>query len=196
MFTGIIEATGTVQEIIPEGSNLSFWIQSSLSGSLKIDQSVAHNGVCLTVDALADGMHRVTAIAETLEKTHLKHWATGTTINLERCLAMGSRLDGHLVQGHVDSTGICQSVTDQQGSWLFRIAFPEKFAPLIIEKGSICLNGISLTAFDVSATHFSVAIIPYTWAHTNMQYLQAGALVNLEYDMVGKYIRRSLELQG
>jgi riboflavin synthase len=196
MFTGIIEATGTIQEIIPGGSNLSFWIQSSLSGSLKIDQSVAHNGVCLTVDALADGMHRVTAIAETLEKTHLKHWTTGTTINLERCLAIGSRLDGHLVQGHVDSTGICQAVTDQQGSWLFRIAFPEKFAHLIIEKGSICLNGISLTAFDVSATHFSVAIIPYTWAHTNMQYLQVGALVNLEYDMVGKYIRRSLELQG
>lgn len=196
MFTGIIEAMGVVKNITTEGTNLSFWIESPLWDTLKIDQSVAHNGVCLTVDALQEGMHRVTAIAETLEKTHLKHWAPGTTINLERCLAMGSRLDGHLVQGHVDSTGNCTAVTDQQGSWLFRIEFPEKFAPLIIEKGSICLNGISLTAFDVTAKEFSVAIIPYTWEHTNMQQLQPGHLVNLEYDMVGKYIRRSLELQA
>jgi riboflavin synthase len=156
---------------------------------------VAHNGVCLTVDALEAGQHRVTAIAETLQKTNLGSWQPGSLINLERCLQLGGRLDGHLVQGHVDTVGECIAVEDQNGSWLFTIQFPEAFAALIIEKGSICLNGISLTAFNVANTTFSVAIIPYTWQHTNMHLLNPGQKVNLEFDMVGKYIQRSLVLK-
>lgn len=185
---------GQVTEIIIAGTNRSFWVESPISGELKIDQSVAHNGVCLTVDALQPSRHRVTAIAETLEKTHLGNWQLGTKINLERCLLMGGRLDGHMVQGHVDTIGECINVEDKNGSWLFNFRYPEAFAPLLIEKGSICLNGISLTIFNVTATGFSVAIIPYTWEHTNMHTLQSGDTVNLEFDMVGKYIRRSILL--
>lgn len=194
MFTGIIETTGRVTEIIESGTNRSFWIESTVSGDLKIDQSVAHNGVCLTVDALQPGLHRVTAIDETLQKTHLGTWQPGSKINIERCLMMGGRLDGHMVQGHVDTVGICLSVEDKDGSWLFSFGFPEAFAPLMIEKGSICLNGISLTAFEVTRNSFAVAIIPYTWEHTNMHALQTGDKVNLEFDMVGKYIQRSIQL--
>lgn len=194
MFTGIIETFGEVQEVIEAGTNKSFWIKSDISGKLKIDQSVAHNGVCLTVDKLQSDKHRVTAIDETLQKTHLGRWAPGTKINLERCLLMGERLDGHMVQGHVDTTGTCLGIEDKDGSWLMHFAFPEAFAPLMIEKGSICLNGISLTAFDVTKSRFSVAIIPYTWEHTNMHALMPGDSVNLEFDMVGKYIMRSLQL--
>jgi riboflavin synthase len=196
MFTGIIEQKGQVKEVIAQGGNRSFWIQSPISGELKIDQSVAHNGVCLTVDALENGLHRVTAIDETLQKTHLAKWQAGSIVNLERCLQMGGRLDGHMVQGHVDTVGICQSIEDKDGSWLFSFSFPNKFADLIIEKGSICLNGISLTAFDVGKNSFSVAIIPYTWEHTNMHALKAGDEVNLEFDMVGKYIQRSIMLKN
>lgn len=195
MFTGIIETIGTVQEVLESGSNRSFWIKSSLSDTLKIDQSVAHNGVCLTVDALREGMHRVTAIDETLQKTHLAGWQNGTKVNIERCLMMGGRLDGHMVQGHVDTVGTCVEVQDQNGSWVFTLSFPETFANLMIEKGSICLNGISLTAFSVTENSFQVAIIPYTWEHTNMHTLQPGEKINLEFDMVGKYIQRSLALQ-
>jgi len=195
MFTGIIENTGIVQELITTGSNRSFWIESSIAGELKIDQSVAHNGVCLTVDALAEGRHRVTAIEETLQKTHLSDWLSGTKVNLERCLLMGGRLDGHMVQGHVDTVGTCQSVEDKNGSWLFRFSFPPQFASLVIEKGSISLNGISLTIFDVAGDAFSVAIIPYTWEHTNMHAITAGDKINLEFDMVGKYIQRSILLK-
>ncbi|MCU0375867.1 MAG: riboflavin synthase [Chitinophagaceae bacterium] len=195
MFTGIIEALGEVKSVEVTGSNRSYWIESALSDAFKIDQSVAHNGVCLTVDALKPGLHRVTAIAETLQKTHLDSWKAGITINLERCLQMGGRLDGHMVQGHVDTVGECVSVEDQNGSWLFTIQFPEAFAPLMIEKGSICLNGISLTAFNVTVSRFSVAIIPYTWQNTNMHALLPGQKVNLEFDMVGKYIQRSLSLK-
>ncbi|MCU0387802.1 MAG: riboflavin synthase [Chitinophagaceae bacterium] len=195
MFTGIIETTGRVKEIIANGTNRSFWIESPISESLKIDQSVAHNGVCLTVDALKPDMHRITAIDETLQKTHLGHWQTGSIVNLERCLLMGGRLDGHMVQGHVDCTGTCLSVEDQDGSWLFRFSFPPSFAHLIIEKGSICLNGISLTVFNVAHDAFSVAIIPYTWEHTNMHAIRPGDFVNLEFDMVGKYIQRSIMLK-
>lgn len=195
MFTGIIETMGEVKDVITAGSNRSFWIESPVSGELKIDQSVAHNGVCLTVDALQPGMHRVTAIDETLQKTHLGQWQPGTKVNIERCLAMGGRLDGHMVQGHVDSVGTCIHVEDKNGSWLFQFSFPEKFAALMIEKGSICLNGISLTAFSVERNTFSVAIIPYTWEHTNMHTLTPGDKVNLEFDMVGKYIQRSIQLQ-
>lgn len=195
MFTGIIEAFGEVKSVIESGSNRSYWIESAISDALKIDQSIAHNGVCLTVDARETGQHRVTAIAETLQKTHLGSWQPGTLVNLERCLQMGGRLDGHMVQGHVDTVGECISVEDQNGSWLFTIQFPEAFAPLMIEKGSICLNGISLTAFNVGATQFSVAIIPYTWQHTNLHTLKPGQQVNLEFDMVGKYIQRSIAVK-
>jgi riboflavin synthase len=194
MFTGIIETMGRVSEVITSGTNRSFWLQSPISGELKIDQSIAHNGVCLTVDALQPGMHRVTAIDETLQKTHLATWQAGTKVNLERCLAMGGRLDGHMVQGHVDTIGECIGVEDKGGSWLFHFSFPESFAALMIEKGSICLNGISLTAFEVTRNSFAVAIIPYTWEHTNMHALTPGDKVNLEFDMVGKYIQRSLLL--
>ncbi len=195
MFTGIIETMGVVKEVISSGTNRSFWIESPIAAELKIDQSVAHNGVCLTVDALQPGMHRVTAIDETLQKTHLGTWQQGTKVNIERCLVMGGRLDGHMVQGHVDTVGECVSVEDKDGSWLFTFQFPAAFANLMIEKGSICLNGISLTAFAVTKNSFAVAIIPYTWEHTNMHAIKPGAKVNLEFDMVGKYIQRSIMLK-
>jgi riboflavin synthase len=196
MFTGIIETIGVVKEIMVNGTNRSFWIKSPLAPELKVDQSIAHNGVCLTVDGLQPGMHRLTAIDETLQKTHIGGWQPGTKINIERCLMMGGRLDGHMVQGHVDTVGKCLSVEDKEGSWLFTFQFPDAFANLMIEKGSICLNGISLTAFGVTQNRFSVAIIPYTWQHTNMHALQPGNWVNLEFDMVGKYIMRALQLKG
>lgn len=196
MFTGIIEAVGRVGEIEENGSNKSFWVSSPLSDSLKIDQSIAHNGVCLTVEAIAPGRHKVTAIDETLQKTHIGNWQTGTAINLERCVLMGGRLDGHIVQGHVDTTGTCLSIQDQEGSWLIRFSFDRVFAPLVIEKGSICLNGISLTIFNVSHSEFSVGIIPFTRDHTNIRFIKPGDSVNLEFDMVGKYIQRSLSLQN
>ncbi len=196
MFTGIIEATGKIVEVNQEGTNRSFWVETPLSTSFKIDQSVAHSGVCLTVDALEENRHRVTAIDETLQKTNLGQWETGTLVNIERCLMMGGRLDGHMVQGHVDTTGTCVGIEDQQGSWLIHIEFPESFAALMIEKGSICLNGISLTGFGVTRNRFTVAIIPYTWEHTNLQALAIGQQVNLEFDMVGKYIQRSILLKA
>jgi riboflavin synthase len=195
MFTGIIETMGVVKEVITSGTNRSFWIASPIAAELKIDQSVAHNGVCLTVDALQPGMHRVTAIDETLKKTHLGTCQQGSKVNVERCLVMGGRLDGHMVQGHVDTVGECLSVEDRDGSWLFSFRFPAAFANLMIEKGSICLNGISLTAFAVSKNSFAVAIIPYTWEHTNMHAIKPGDQVNLEFDMVGKYIQRSILLK-
>ena len=194
MFTGIIEAIGITKEVIQQGSNLTFWIESSLSNELKIDQSVSHNGVCLTVEEIAGNAHRVTAIDETLQKTNLATWKQGTIINIERCLKMDSRLDGHMVQGHVDSTALCLKKEQKDGSWEFEFEFPKKFAELIIEKGSICVNGISLTAFRVKKKHFTVAIIPYTYTHTNMQTLEEGDKVNLEFDVIGKYILRRLSL--
>lgn len=196
MFTGIIECLGQVIAVETSAENKSFWVKSDISAALQVDQSVAHNGVCLTVDQLAGGMHRVTAIAETLRKTNLGSWLANTTVNVERCLPMNGRLDGHLVQGHVDATGTCTAITDENGSWLIDFGFEEQHAPLIIEKGSICVNGISLTAFNVGRNSFSVAIIPYTWEHTNMHQLQVGAAVNLEFDMVGKYILRHTQLSS
>lgn len=190
MFTGIIETTGVVAKIDTSGTNKSFWISSSISGQLKVDQSVAHNGVCLTVEEVAADKHRVTAIAETLEKTNLGFWQPGYTVNLERCLQLNGRLDGHFVQGHTDSTATLIAKTDMSGSWLLRFQFPVAFAALVIEKGSVTVNGISLTAFDVSSDCFSVAIIPYTWQHTNLQFLEAGHTVNIEFDMIGKYLQR------
>jgi riboflavin synthase len=194
MFTGIIETTGIISAISTEGSNTSFWIASSISDELKVDQSLSHNGVCLTVETIAAGRHRVTAIAETLAKTNLSDWKTGDYINLERCLPLNGRLDGHLVQGHVDTTGTCTEKKDMNGSWLFRFQFPPAFAELLIEKGSICVNGTSLTAFDVTTDSFSVAIIPYTYEHTNINGVAPGHRVNLEFDLLGKYVQRKLFL--
>ena len=196
MFTGIIEAVGTINKVTTEGTNRIFWIQSTVSDQLKIDQSVSHNGVCLTVDALQPGQHRVTAVAETLKKTTLNHWKPGQLVNLERCLAGDGRLDGHFVQGHVDATGTCLSRADQQGSWEYRFQFPEDKAALVIEKGSIAINGVSLTCFQVSRTEFSVAIIPYTFTNTQFRELQPGDAVNLEFDMIGKYLLRHIELKA
>lgn len=190
MFTGIIEATGIVKDIIPNGSNKTFWIESSLSPEFKVDQSVSHNGVCLTVEEINGNLHRVTAIDETLQKTNLNSWQPGTIINLERCLLLSSRLDGHFVQGHIDTTGICQNKKEKDGSWEFEFEFSKKFAALIIEKGSICVNGISLTAFAVKKKSFRVAIIPYTFEHTNIREVKPDDAVNLEFDIIGKYILR------
>jgi riboflavin synthase len=194
MFTGIIESMGIVKEIFPVGTNKSFWIESPLSSSFKIDQSIAHNGVCLTVEDIQENQHKVTAVAETLERTELNQWKIGSAINLERSLLPSSRLDGHFVQGHVDTTGICKKIKDKNGSHEFEFEFSKKFAPLVIEKGSICVNGVSLTAFDVKKYSFRVAIIPYTYQHTNLQHLTEEDEVNLEFDMIGKYILRKLSL--
>jgi riboflavin synthase len=194
MFTGIIETTGVVKEVVPEGSNLHFRIASDISNELKIDQSVAHNGVCLTVVEIRDNEYTVTAVAETLQKTNLASWKQGDIINLERALKAGDRLDGHFVQGHVDSTGVCIAKEVLEGSWLFRFSFPQQFAALIIEKGSICINGVSLTAFNVGQQEFTVTIIPYTYEHTNFHSLEKGNMVNLEFDVLGKYLLRHKEL--
>jgi len=193
MFTGIIETIGRVEEIITSGTNKTFWISSPLSHELKVDQSISHNGVCLTVEALQDHRHRVTAIAETLQKSNIGHWQKGDLVNLERCMIMNGRLDGHIVQGHVDTTATCTQSKELDGSWEFRFRFPDQFTTLVIEKGSISLNGISLTIFNVSANEFTVAIIPYTFEHTNIQNILPGTTVNLEFDMVGKYVNRFLQ---
>jgi riboflavin synthase len=194
MFTGIVETTGTVEKKESNGSNISFWISSELTPSLKVDQSLSHDGVCLTIEALKGNLHKVTAVQETLQKTSLGDWIAGKKVNLERAMILGGRLDGHLVQGHVDATGTCISVENKEGSWLYRFSFPENFAALVIEKGSICINGISLTAFQVAKNALSVAIIPYTYEHTNIQDVFPGKKVNLEFDMVGKYIERMQEV--
>jgi riboflavin synthase len=195
MFTGIIETMGTIKEVISKGSNQSFWIESSLSRELKVDQSVSHDGVCLTIEEIKDGQHRVTAVAETIKKTTLGHWKTGMSINIERCLQLNGRLDGHIVQGHVDTTLLCMKRTEKKGSWEFEFELPKKFASLVIEKGSISINGISLTAFNVKKKSFTVTIIPYTFEHTTIKDVQKGSLVNVEFDLVGKYLLRSLSLK-
>jgi riboflavin synthase len=195
MFTGIIESTGIVKEVISRGSNKTFWLNCPLASEFRVDQSVSHSGVCLTVEEIRDGEYRVTAIEETLLKTTIGGWETGTVVNIERSLLLGSRLDGHFVQGHVDTTGTCISIIEKEGSWEFDFEFPSKFSPLMIEKGSICVNGISLTAFNVTRNSFRVAIIPYTFEHTNISQVRQGQKVNLEFDMIGKYIDRRLSLQ-
>ena len=194
MFTGIIEKTGTIKEIINTGTNKSFWVESSLASGLKVDQSLSHNGVCLTVEEIKDGMHRVTAIEETILKTNLNTWEKGSLINLERCMQLNGRLDGHIVQGHVDRTAECIDVVEKEGSWEFKFAFPKQFAAFIIEKGSVTVNGISLTCFNVTDDNFMVAIIPYTFEHTNMSYISKGERVNIEWDVIGKYVQRKLSL--
>ena len=194
MFTGIIESLGTIREINTEGSNRSFWIESPISHELKPDQSVSHNGVCLTIEEIKNGAHKISAIKETLRKSNLGNWKIGDQVNLERSLRMNGMIDGHLVQGHVDVAVKCLKKKEKNGSWEFEFELPKKFAALLIEKGSVCINGISLTAFDVKKKSFRVAIIPYTYEHTNMKLLKESDDVNIEFDLVGKYILRKLSL--
>lgn len=195
MFTGIIETIGVVKEVISNGSNKTFWVESLLSSEFKVDQSVSHSGVCLTIEELKGNLHRVTAIDETLKKTNLENWAEGSLTNIERCLPINGRLDGHFVQGHVDATGICINRKEKAGSWEFEFEFPKKFAALIIEKGSIAINGISLTAFNVKKKSLTVAIIPYSFEHTDIHTINKGDSVNLEFDLLGKYLLRRLSLK-
>ena len=194
MFTGIIEAPGTVQHIEHDRSNVHFTIASPISGALKIDQSVSHNGACLTVVGLGDGTHRVTAVEETLRRTNLGQWKPGTLVNLERCLPIGGRLDGHLVQGHVDAVGTCVEILETGGSWRCTFRYQPTPEHLLVDKGSICINGVSLTVVEPRDDLFSIAIIPYTWEHTNFKTLAPGDAVNLEFDVIGKYIARYMAL--
>lgn len=197
MFTGIIQEIGQILEVKTEAQGLvRLRVASAMSSSLKVDQSVSHNGVCLTITALGDGWHEVQAIAETLAKTTIGNWKPGTRVNLERALRLGDALDGHLVQGHVDARGHCVGRKELPGSWEFDVSYPESFAALLIEKGSIALNGISLTVFGLESNRFRVAIIPYTFTHTTMADLQEGDELNLEFDLLGKYITRSRALEG
>jgi len=190
MFTGIIETAATIQHIEKENDNIHITLSSPITHELKIDQSLAHDGVCLTVVAINADNYTVTAIKETLEKTNLKGWAAGTTVNLERAMKLGDRLDGHIVQGHVDQTGICKSVEDAGGSWYFTFTYDAGPQNITIEKGSITVNGVSLTVVNSKQNEFSVAIIPYTFEHTNFNAIKAGTTVNLEFDVVGKYVAR------
>jgi len=195
LFTGIIEAFGEIKDILIDQSNRVFYIKSELASQLKIDESVSHNGICLTVENIENDIYRITAIDETLKKTNAANWKKADLINLERPMKINDRLDGHIVQGHVDGTGICIDKKDKEGSSEFTFEYDEKFAPLIIEKGSICVNGVSLTAFDVSNNHFTVAIIPYTFSHTNFHLLDKIDVVNLEFDILGKYVQRMMNIK-
>ena len=190
MFTGIIESVGVIKAINYDRSNINFSISSSLSNELKIDQSVSHNGVCLTVVSTEEGSYTVTAIKETLDKTNLAKLQLGDQVNLERCLKVGDRLDGHFVQGHVDQTAICTYVGNENGSWTFTFKYDDKNNNITIEKGSITINGVSLTVVNSGINTFSVAIIPYTYKHTNFNFIKVGDIVNLEFDMIGKYIKK------
>ncbi len=194
MFTGIIESLGIVENSRTEGSNIHFTIASDISHTLKIDQSLAHNGVCLTVVALEDGAHTVTAIQETLNRSNLGNLKTGSFVNLERAMLANARLDGHLVQGHVDTTAECVAVETLDGSWYYRFRYIPTEEHLLVDKGSICINGVSLTVVEPHDDLFSVAIIPYTYEHTTFKTLQIGNKVNLEFDIIGKYIARYAKL--
>lgn len=194
MFTGIIEKTGIIQEVLSNGTNRTFLVSSPLYSELKVDQSLSHDGVCLTIETLKDGLHQVTAIAETLLKTNLGTWQKGSIVNLERCMQLNGRLDGHFVQGHVDTTAKCLDIVNQNGSREYRFEFDKSFSSLIIEKGSVTVNGISLTCFNVTGDQFTVAIVPYTYQHTNINRIKTGDTVNIEWDMVGKYVNRLIKL--
>lgn len=196
MFSGIIETTGKVVHLRKEKSNLHITIHSSFTQELKVDQSIAHNGVCLTVVSIEGDIYTVTAIDETLGKTNLGSLKTGDVVNLERCIRAGDRLDGHIVQGHVDQTGVCTSVTDQQGSWIFQFEYDKAANNITVEKGSICINGVSLTVVNSQDNSFSVCIIPYTFEHTNFHSIQKGSIVNLEFDILGKYISKLMQKTG
>lgn len=199
MFTGIIEAVGTLESIQDEGTNRIFHIRAALDGPIKVDQSIAHNGCCLTVTDIFENpeqgekFYSVTMVEETLIKTNLGELTEGVPINIERCLRVGDRLDGHFVQGHVDGTGKVVKIEDRDGSWLVDFTFDPAYSHLIVEKGSICINGVSLTAFNAGKGTFSVTIIPFTWEHTQFQALKEGDTINLEFDILGKYI---LKAQG
>ncbi|TMI95829.1 MAG: riboflavin synthase [Bacteroidetes bacterium] len=195
MFTGIVETIGVVKSIDISGGNRVIWIESNISAELRIDQSVNHSGVCLTVEEVLSDSHRVTAIQETLSKTNLRHWKIGDLINLERSLKPDARLDGHLVQGHADATATCTAKKETEGSWEYEFSIAKKFAELVIEKGSVCLNGISLTTFDVKKKTFKIAVIPYTYEHTNIKAVHKGEIVNIEFDIIGKYVLRRLSLK-
>lgn len=193
MFTGIIETLGRVSALKKEGGNLHISVQTPMASQLKIDQSVAHNGVCLTVVGVEVDSYTVTAIEETLQKTNLGTLEVGSPINLERAMVLGSRLDGHLVQGHVDQTGVCTGIEEQDGSWHFHFSYDRSFNQITIQKGSITIDGVSLTVVDSGKDHFSVAIIPYTYEHTCFHTYRIGSVVNLEFDMIGKYVARLMQ---
>ncbi|TQO39063.1 riboflavin synthase alpha chain [Arenibacter algicola] len=196
MFTGIIETLGEVKKLEKEGGNLHITLSSNITQELKIDQSVAHNGVCLTVVKIAANQYTVTAIEETLEKTNLNDLLEGDLVNLERAMVLGSRLDGHIVQGHVDQTGECINIEEKDGSWFFTFSYDPKQNNVTIEKGSITIDGTSLTVVDSQKSSFSVAIIPYTYEHTRFGSYTIGTRVNLEFDVIGKYVSRLLEIRG
>ena len=193
MFTGIIEEIGKIVRIEREQANLHLYVKSSFTNELKIDQSVAHNGVCLTVVAIDGDVYQVTAIAETLAKTHLGSLQVGDAVNLERGMLLNTRLDGHIVQGHTDQTGTCSAIQEEAGSPRFTFQYDPSTGNVVIEKGSITVNGVSLTVIDATRDSFSVAVIPYTLAHTNLQHLQIGSIVNLEFDVIGKYVARLMQ---
>ncbi|MEM8582764.1 MAG: riboflavin synthase [Bacteroidota bacterium] len=196
MFTGIIEDTGIIDKIEHDGGNIHITVASSLSDELKIDQSIAHDGVCLTVVALSNGTHTVTAIQETLDRSKLGNWQEGSRINLERAMLANARLDGHMVQGHVDTTAKVVSVEEADGSWYFRFAYDSGPDRLLVDKGSICIDGVSLTVVNPTDSEFSVAIIPYTYRHTGFKDLQPGDSVNLEFDIIGKYLAKWASVYG
>ena len=190
MFTGIIETLGIIKDLKKENDNLHITVSATITHELKIDQSVAHNGVCLTVVAIRNDEFTVTAIRETIEKTNLGEWSVGDLINIERAMKLGDRLDGHIVQGHVDQTGICKSIEEANGSWYFTFEYDSSYNNITIEKGSITVNGVSLTVVNSKENEFSVAIIPYTYENTNFKNFKVGTKINLEFDVVGKYVSR------
>jgi riboflavin synthase len=190
MFTGIIETLGIIKDIQKEGDNLHITVASSITNELKIDQSVSHNGVCLTVVAISGDEYTVTAIKETILKTNLSDWKIGDLVNLERAMKLGDRLDGHIVQGHVDQIGECISIKEANGSWYFTFKYDSKLSNITIEKGSITINGVSLTVLNSKDNEFSVAIIPYTFEHTNFKNFKIGTIINLEFDVIGKYVSK------
>ncbi len=192
MFTGIVEAIGEVVNVHKQGTNRTFTLKSSIANEFKIDQSISHNGVCLTVTAVEGEEYTVTAIEETLNKTNLGGLELNSKVNLERCMPAYGRFDGHIVQGHVDQTGICTRIEERDGSWLFDFEYDTSAGNITVEKGSICINGVSLTVFNSLENSFRVAIIPYTYSFTNFHSLKEGDTVNLEFDILGKYIKRIL----
>ena len=193
MFTGIVEAMGSLVRTEAKGTNVEFWFTCPFTQELKVDQSLAHNGVCLTVVEIQREQYRVTAIDETLQKTNLGDLKLGQKVNLERCMAVNARFDGHIVQGHVDLTGVCTEIKDQQGSWEYRFSYPKTSGHVTVEKGSICVNGTSLTVVDSQDDSFTVCIIPYTYEHTVFHQLSVGDRVNLEFDILGKYIKKLMQ---
>jgi len=195
MFTGIIETLGIIREKRADGTNIHFEVESELTSFLKVDQSVSHNGVCLTVVELKDSIYVVTAIEETLLKTNLNDLSVGDSVNLERAMKLGDRLDGHLVQGHVDQIGVCENISEKEGSWQFKFSYDGSLGNITIEKGSITINGVSLTVVNSSEDSFEVAIIPYTFEHTNFNAIEKGSKVNLEFDVIGKYLKKLMPTQ-